>query len=61
KLDVLIYGHSHQAELEKDGEVTLFNPGSAGKRRFSLRPAVGIFSISEYGKFVPEVRYLDEK
>lgn len=59
KLDILIYGHSHQARLERAGDIYLFNPGSAGKRRFSLRPAVGLITIYDTGVFMPEVIYLD--
>ncbi len=59
KLDVLIYGHSHQARLERAGDTYLFNPGSAGKRRFSLRPAVGLITIYASGAFTPEIIYLD--
>lgn len=59
QLDVLIYGHTHDARLEQRGGVTLFNPGSAGKRRFSLRPAVGFLQLTGSGNFVPEIKYLD--
>jgi putative phosphoesterase len=57
--DIVIFGHSHEAKLEQSGEVLLFNPGSAGKRRFSLRPTVGLLTVSE-GDFTPEIVYLDE-
>lgn len=59
KLDLVIYGHSHRAQLERCEDVLLFNPGAAGRRRFSLRPAVGLVKISAPGKFVPEIVYLD--
>ena len=58
-LDLLIYGHSHQAKLERIGGTYLFNPGSAGKRRFSLRPAVGLLKIEAQNRVVPEIVYLD--
>lgn len=61
KLDLLICGHSHQAKLQRIDDVLIFNPGSAGKRRFSLRPAVGIVHIVEDGSFTPEIIYLDEQ
>lgn len=61
QVDILIHGHSHQAKLERLESTLLFNPGSAGKRRFSLRPAVGLLTIFENGKFVPEIVYLDDK
>lgn len=58
KLDILIYGHTHSAKLERLEDIYLFNPGSAGKRRFSLRPAVGLIHIFENGSFTPEIIYL---
>ncbi len=58
-LDILIYGHSHQAKLERVGQTYLFNPGSAGRKRFSLRPAVGLITIHPDGTHVPEIVYLD--
>lgn len=61
KPDVVIFGHSHQATLEKEGDVVLFNPGAAGKRRFNLRPAVGLLTITEDGAYTPEIVYLDEQ
>ena len=60
KLDLLIYGHSHEAKLARNGEVLLFNPGAAGKQRFSLRPAVGLLTVSESGELTPEICYLND-
>ncbi len=59
KLDIMIFGHSHQARLEKEGDTYLMNPGAAGKRRFSLRISVGLITISGDGRFIPEIIYLD--
>ncbi len=35
-IDLVIYGHSHQYYCEKEGGTWWLNPGSCGKRRFSL-------------------------
>lgn len=59
ELAMVIYGHTHQAKLQRAGEVLLFNPGSAGKRRLSLRPAVGLLTISTRGELTPEICYLN--
>jgi hypothetical protein len=59
KLDLVICGHTHEAKLERKEGVLVFNPGSAGKRRFSLRQAVGLLKISDDGNFVPEIVYLE--
>jgi len=42
---VVIYGHSHQPEIEEKNGVLYFNPGSAGPRRFNLPVSVGRLSI----------------
>ena len=35
-IDVVIYGHSHRYEQEEREGVLFLNPGSCGRRRFSL-------------------------
>jgi len=42
---VLIYGHSHRGAAHHHGDTLLFNPGSAGPRRFRLIPSVGILTL----------------
>jgi len=61
KPDVVIFGHSHQAKIDKEEGTVLFNPGAAGRRRFNLRPAVGLLTIKHEGSFTPEIIYLDEQ
>jgi putative phosphoesterase len=58
--DIVIFGHSHKAEMHRENGVLLLNPGSAGRRRFSLRPTVAIIDIPEPGLFEAEIHYLDE-
>ncbi len=36
KPDICIFGHTHQPKNERLGETLLFNPGSAGPKRFKL-------------------------
>lgn len=43
--DMVIYGHSHQPKVEEIEGVVWFNPGSAGKKRFSLPISVGFVEI----------------
>jgi putative phosphoesterase len=45
--DIVIFGHSHRPYLERLGRTMLFNPGSAGPRRFSLPRTVGLLSLEE--------------
>lgn len=44
--DIIVYGHTHRPLLDLvDRTVTVMNPGSAGPRRFDLRPSVGIMEL----------------
>ena len=45
KPDFVVFGHSHRPYCEMVGETTLFNPGSAGPRRFSLPRTVGLLTL----------------
>jgi uncharacterized protein len=55
RIDVLVYGHSHQAKNEwKDG-VLLFNPGSPTDSRFAQFKSLGVLTIGE--KIAGEIHY----
>lgn len=43
--DFVVFGHSHRPYCEMVGQTTLFNPGSAGPRRFSLPRTVGLLTL----------------
>lgn len=45
--DLLVYGHTHQGRIEKVGDLLCVNPGSAGPRRFKLRPSVALAEIED--------------
>ncbi len=45
--DVLIYGHSHQGTMKTVGKTMLFNPGSAGPRRFKKIPSIGLMAVTD--------------
>ena len=45
--DVVIFGHSHQAYSGSWRGTLLFNPGSAGPKRFSLPRSVGQLELYE--------------
>jgi putative phosphoesterase len=47
--DVVIFGHSHQAYSGHWRGTLLFNPGSAGPKRFSLPRSVGFLELTEEG------------
>jgi putative phosphoesterase len=45
--DVVIFGHSHQAYSDYWRGTLLFNPGSAGPKRFSLPRSIGLLELHE--------------
>lgn len=55
--DVLVYGHTHRALVERIGAQLVVNPGAAGPGRFQLVPSVAILTI-ERGRPEVEIRAL---
>ena len=43
--DICVFGHTHQPKREWSGDTLLFNPGSAGPKRFSLPRGIGRLTI----------------
>jgi uncharacterized protein len=58
--DVCIFGHSHRPTIDRRGRTILFNPGSAGPKRFSLPRGVGILTITG-GTAVPSLIQLEAR
>ena len=46
---VVVFGHSHRSYQQMLGATLLFNPGSAGPRRFSLPRTVGVLAVTRSG------------
>ena len=44
--DVCIFGHTHRPRTERFGDTLLFNPGSAGPKRFTLPRGLGLLVIA---------------
>ncbi len=44
--EILIFGHTHQRTHARFGKTSLFNPGSAGPKRFKLPRSLGLLTIS---------------
>ena len=44
--DVCIFGHTHQPKADWHGATLLFNPGSAGPKRFTLPRGLGLLTIA---------------
>ena len=58
-LGVVISGHSHQPSIERQNGVLYLNPGSAGKRRFSLPVTLAKLEIGQAGAEATLVRLLE--
>lgn len=58
KNDIIIFGHSHKPVIEGKEEIILFNPGSAGRKRFSLPVSAGLLFIYK-NEVKPELRFLN--
>ena len=58
--DICIFGHTHQPKAEWFGKTLLFNPGSAGPKRFTLPRGVGLLTITQ-GKIMPKLIRLRDR
>jgi putative phosphoesterase len=56
--DVLVYGHTHKALIERQGERLVVNPGAAGPRRFDLKPSIARLTI-DAGRAEVELVWLE--
>jgi putative phosphoesterase len=52
---ILVFGHTHRAEVVRADGRLVVNPGAAGPRRFHLVPSVGKLRISDDGTFDVEI------
>jgi len=43
--DVLVFGHTHRALVERHGDRLVVNPGAAGPRRFDVTPSVARLTV----------------
>ena len=46
---IVVFGHSHRPYQQKLGTTMLFNPGSAGPRRFTLPRTLGLLFLKPSG------------
>lgn len=58
--DVCVFGHSHRPMIARHGRTMLFNPGSAGPRRFSLPRGIGMLTLRP-GKATPRLIRLGDR
>ncbi len=57
--DVVVFGHSHQSYTGEWRGTLLFNPGSAGPKRFSLPRSVGLLEMRA-DRIIPKIINLDD-
>ena len=57
--DLCIFGHMHQPKAEWFSKTLLFNPGSAGPKRFSLPRGIGLLTIQKE-KVLPKLIRLSD-
>ena len=58
--DICIFGHTHQPKAEWFGKTLLFNPGSAGPKRFRLPRCLGILVLVSR-EAIPQHILLDDR
>lgn len=45
--DVIVFGHTHVALIERIGPALVINPGAAGPARFKLKPSIALLTLPE--------------
>jgi len=58
--DICVFGHTHQPKTEWFGKTLLFNPGSAGPKRFRLPRGIGVITVEE-GSIEPTLITLNDR
>jgi uncharacterized protein len=55
KFDIVVFGHSHIADICGMGSILFVNPGSVTSSRFSQHNSVATLAVSEDGFEAPEI------
>jgi hypothetical protein len=55
KFAAVLFGHTHVPNFYRRKGVLYFNPGSCGPKRFELPVTVGLLTVDEDGKLLPEI------
>ncbi len=58
-IDAVIFGHSHQSYIGNWRGTLIFNPGSAGPKRFNLPRSVGLLELHE-DRIEPRIILLED-
>lgn len=46
EIDLLVFGHSHQPLIDREGHTILFNPGSPTERRWNPHFGIGLITVT---------------
>lgn len=47
EIDLLVFGHSHQPLIDREGHTILFNPGSPTERRWNPHFGIGLITVTD--------------
>ncbi|MCA9876597.1 MAG: metallophosphoesterase family protein, partial [Thermomicrobiales bacterium] len=47
EIDLLVFGHSHQPLMDREGSTILFNPGSPTERRWNPHFGIGLITVTD--------------
>lgn len=47
EVDLLVFGHSHQPLIDREGHTILFNPGSPTERRWNPHFGIGLITVTD--------------
>lgn len=54
-IDLIVFGHSHKYFDETVGDIRFFNPGSCGRKRFSLPLTMAICTIDNSKVYIEKI------
>jgi putative phosphoesterase len=46
-IDLIVFGHSHQPLIDREGHTILFNPGSPTERRWNPHFGIGLITVTD--------------
>lgn len=58
-IDLLVFGHSHQPLIDREGQTILFNPGSPTERRWNPHFGVGLITVTNE-RIAPDLILFEE-
>lgn len=59
EIDLVVFGHSHQPLIDREGETLLFNPGSPTERRWNPHFGVGLITLTDE-RIAPDLILFEE-